>query len=327
MNKKTDNTLDILGIDISKLTFDVALLRAGKFKHKKFKNTLSGFEVLLTWLATQEINQLHACMEATGVYGEALAEHLHAQSFCVSVVNPARIKGFAQSELSRNKTDKLDSSLIARFCEAIKPEQWAPEFPEIKALRALVRHLESLMEMRQQERNRLESAHNDLTKTIQAHIDYLTQSITDVQNQINDHIDRHPDLKNKKQLLLSIPGVGQATAQAILSECGAMERFQSAKHLASFIGVAPKIVQSGKSVRGRSCMSKIGRSELRKALFLPAMVCLRYNPIIKAFGEQLLANGKTKMQVIGAAMRKLIHIIYGVLKHQQPFNENYLKNV
>ena len=180
--------------------------------------------------------------------------------------------------------------------------------------------------MRQQERNRLESAYVDVVKTIQSHIDYLTQSIKDIQKQINDHIDGHPALKNKKQLLESIPGVGPATIQVILSECAMIERFINAKSMASFIGVAPRIFRSGKSVKGRSSMSKMGRSQLRKALFLPAMVCLRYNPIIKVFGEQLRANGKTKMQVIGAAMRKLVHIIYGVLKHQQPFDENYLNN-
>jgi transposase len=315
--------MDTLGIDISKNTFDVALHRNGKFKHKKFKNNVAGFNELSQWLLKQNAGQLHACMEATGMYGERLADYLYEQGMDISVVNPARIKGFAQSELARNKTDKLDASLIARFCAAVKPELWKPEAAEIKALRALVRHLDSLVEMRQQERNRLESAHSDIVNIIQTHIDYLTQTIEEVQNQIDDHINRHPGLKNNKQLLESIPGVGRATAQVILSECASIDRFDGAKSLASFIGVAPKIVQSGQSVKGRSRMTKTGRSALRKSLFLPAMVCLRYNPIIKAFGERLAANGKTKMQVIGAAMRKLAHIIYGVLKHQRPFDENY----
>ena len=326
MTIKKQNKLDILGVDISKQSFDVALYREDKFKHKKFKNNATGFNALLEWLTRQKTETLHVCMEATGIYGEGLAEYLYENNIDVSVVNPSRIKGFAGSELARNKTDKLDAALIARFCAAAKPERWQPEAAEIKTLRALVRHLDSLVEMRQQERNRLESAYVDVVKTIQSHIDYLTQSIKEIQKQINDHINGHTDLRNKKQLLESIPGVGPATIQVILSECAMIERFTNAKSMASFIGVAPRIFQSGKSVKGRSRMSKMGRSQLRKALFLPAMVCLRYNPIIKSFGEQLRANGKTKMQVIGAAMRKLVHIIYGVLKHQQPFNENYLKN-
>jgi transposase len=323
-----DTSVITLGIDISKLTFDVALHKNGKFKHKKFKNNTAGFSALSEWLIQHTVEsavQLHACMEATGSYGEALADYLHQQGFMVSVVNPAQIKSFARSELARNKTDKLDAALIARFCTAMNPPRWEPEAPEIKVLKALVRHLHELMDVRQQERNRLETAHLELVPTIQAHIDYLTQAIDELQKKINEHINHHPDLKTKKQLLESIPGVGQATAQVILSECASIERFANAKCLASFIGVAPKITQSGSSVKGRSHLSKMGRSELRKALFLPAMVCLRYNPVIKAFGQQLLKNGKTKMQVVGAAMRKLVHIIYGVLKHQHVFNENYLQ--
>ena len=131
------------------------------------------------------------------------------------------------------------------------------------------------------------------------------------------------DLKDKKQLLESIRGIGPATINVILSEFAQVQRFQNAKHLASFIGVAPRLMESGTSVRGRSRMPKIGRSQLRKAFFLPAMVALRYNPIIKSFGERLRASGKTKMQVIGAAMRKLIHIVYGVLKNNTPFNPDY----
>ena len=106
-----------------------------------------------------------------------------------------------------------------------------------------------------------------------------------------------------------------------------MQRFKNAKHLASFIGVAPRLMESGTSVRGRSRMSKIGRSQLRKAFFLPAMVALRYNPIIKSFGERLRASGKNKMQIIGATMRKLIHIVYGVLKNGVPFDEKFFVKI
>src|SRR3990170_1127418 len=115
MNQSASN-LSILGIDVSKGKFDVALLREGKYKHKRFLNNLEGFKKLREWLAEYKVERLHACMESTSTYGEALAEYLHDRGFMVSIVNPARIKGFAQSELIRSKTDKVDASLIARFC-------------------------------------------------------------------------------------------------------------------------------------------------------------------------------------------------------------------
>ena len=313
----------VLGIDIAKATFKVALLRESKFKHKTFPNHPEGFQALLAWLAHLQVQHVHVCLEATSHYSEPLAEYLFDQGMAVSVVNPARIKGYAQSELVRTKTDKTDAALIARFCAAMHPALWRPETKEIRVLRAYVRRLDALIDMRQQERNRLEAASEVLSEAIEAHITYLEQDIKQTQRKINDHIDQHPDLKDKKQLLESIPGIGPATINVILSEFAHVQRFQNAKHLASFIGVAPRLMESGTSVLGRSRMSKIGRSQLRKAFFLPAMVALRYNPIIKSFGERLRASGKTKMQVIGAAMRKLIHIVYGVLKNNTPFNPDY----
>ena len=313
----------VLGIDIAKATFKVALLRESKFKHKTFPNHSEGFQALLVWLAHLQVQHVHVCLEATSHYSEPLADYLFDQRMAVSVVNPSRIKGHAQSELVRTKTDKTDAALIARFCAAMHPALWQPEPKEIRVLRAYVRHLDALIDMRQQERNRLEAASEVLSEAIKAHITYLEQDIQQTQRKINDHIDQHPDLKDKKQLLESIRGIGPATINVILSEFAQVQRFQNAKHLASFIGVAPRLMESGTSVRGRSRMPKIGRSQLRKVFFLPAMVALCYNPIIKSFGERLRASGKTKMQVIGAAMRKLIHIVYGVLKNNTPFNPDY----
>ena len=266
----------------------------------------------------------HFCMESTNIYGEALAECLCDQGYTVSIVNPARIKGFAQSELSRTKTDKSDAALIARFCIAMQPASWTPDPIEIRALRALVRRLESLMEMRQQEVNRLHVAPDVVVEPLQAHIHYLDESIRETKQRIKQHIDNHPDLKDKKKLLESIPGIGEATIPVILSEFANIVKFKNAKKLAAFIGVAPREKQSGHSVHGRTTMSKMGRSLLRKAFFMPALVALRYNPILIAMKLRLTAAGKAKMVIVGAAMRKLIHIIYGVLKNGVPFNAHYV---
>jgi transposase len=315
--------MDVLGVDVSKRSFDVALLRSGKFKHKKFGNDATGFADLERWLSRHDVSELHVCMEATSRYGEALALHMHDAGFAVSIVNPARIKGFAQSELIRTKTDKSDASLIARFCLAMKPSLWVPEAKEIRLMRDLVRRYDSLIEMRQQELNRLEASSAELQSDLEDHIAYLDAAIAETKRRIRDHIDNHPDLKHKKELLESIPGIGEATINVVLSEFSDISRFDNAKKLASFIGLAPRHRLSGTSVRGRSAMSKVGNGQIRKALFMPAMVAMKYNPVLIQMRERLLAAGKSKMLIVGAAMRKLVHIIYGVLKNNRPFDPHF----
>lgn len=313
----------ILGIDVSKKSFDVALLLPnGKRKNKKFCNDVEGFKTLHNWLHEFEVDSLHACMEATNVYGNALAEFLFEQGYAVSVVNPARIKGFAQSELLRTKNDKQDAALIARFCVAMSPGLWQPDALNIRQLKAMVRRIDSLLEMKQQEVNRLDVAEALVRPEIQSHIDDLDSRIKRLRQDIQDHIDNDPDLKQQKDLLLSIPGIGEKTIATLLSYFSNINRFENAKKLASFCGVAPREFQSGSSVKGRGGMSKIGSAQIRKALFLPAMVAIRYNPTIIHMKERLTTQGKSKMVIIGAAMRKLIHVIFGVLKNNTPFTEN-----
>jgi transposase len=313
----------ILGIDISKERFDVALLRGGKYRHKKFTNARKGFEELTRWLGKQGVETLHACMESTGIYGEGLAEYLYDQGFSVSMVNPARVKGFAQGELRRSKTDKLDASLIARFCAAMNPSLWEPGPVETRELRSLARRMEALLSMRQQELNRLEVSDDIVKKSIRRHIRYIDKDIDALKDEINSHIERNPELRDKRKLLESIPAVGEATINVILSHFASIEKFPNPKCLASFLGIAPRHYRSGSSVRGRTRMSKVGRSSLRKAFYMPAVVGLRYNPVLADLGRRLKEAGKPPMLIIGAAMRKLVHIIYGVLKNKTPFDANY----
>lgn len=315
--------IPILGIDVSKNKFDAALLREGKYRHKAFPNNSRGFEQLTDWLRGLGVKELHACMESTGIYGEELAEHLHDRGFKVSIVNPARIKGFAQSELIRSKTDKVDASLIARFCAAMVPSLWTPDPVEIRELRSLVRRVDALLNMRQQEQNRLEVSNKILKRSIGKHIRYIDKQIEELKDEINKHIDCNPELKDKRKLLESIPGVGEATIHIVLSHFASIEKFKNAKSLASFLGIAPRHYQSGSSVTRRTRMSKVGRSSLRKAFYMPAIVALRYNPVLADLKLKLTKAGKHNMLIIGAAMRKLVHLIYGVLKNKIPFDPNF----
>ena len=318
-----------LGIDVSKQKLDVALLRAGKIRSKVVDNSSAGHEQLARWLGTQGATAelTHACLESTGPYGERISYRLADAGWWVSVVNPAQVKGFAQGELSRNKTDRSDAALLARFCERMRPVQWKAPSVEWRQLRAKVERLESLKAMRQQECNRLE-AHSagqsvELASSLEEHIDWLDKKIVELEKDINDHIDGHPHLKADAELMCSIPGIGELTTMKVLGYIGDVRRFQSAKALAAFIGVDPKRRESGSSVKGRSTVSRAGHAAARRALYMPGLVALQHNPALKVFGERLIANGLAKKAVITAVMRKLVHLIYAVIKSGQPFDPNY----
>lgn len=317
-----------LGIDISKAKFDVCLINAdGKLRHKQFLNTASGFDHLAAWLTKQKLDQVHACLEATGTYGEALAYHLHATGHRVSVLNPAAVKAFAASRLSRTKTDRVDAELIARFCLAQQPPAWTPPAAQVRELQALVRRLEALVEMRTMESNRLEALTSTplVKKSVEEHIAYLDAEINRTEQLIRDHIDNHPQLKQQSELLDSIPGIAATTAAVILAEVSDVTQYQSARQLAAYAGLVPRERQSGSSVRGRTRLSKIGNARLRKALYFPAITALRCSEFFKAWAKGLRERGKCKMSIIGAAMRKLVHLAYGVLKTGKPFDPEWTR--
>jgi transposase len=313
----------ILGIDIAKQRIEVTLLVEGKVKHRSFKNAPDGFESLSLWLRKWGIERVHACLEATGNYGEDLAIYLHEAGHTVSVVNPARIKGFAQSELIRTKTDKVDAGIIARFCLLMKPGSWTPPSHEIRFLRALVRRADSLTGMLTQEKNRFGTAHESVIPLLKGHIDYLDKEIEKVRDQIADLIDRDPNLRQKKELLASIPGIGKATIPVILAELDKLERFKHVRELVAFIGLAPKETLSGSSIKGKPRLCKTGNARLRKALYMPALVSLQCNPLMIAFYNRLKEKGKNGKVIVCAIMRKLVHIIFGILKSGKKYDPNY----
>ena len=317
---------NILGIDISKAKFDVMLLHEGQSIHAVFANGPKGFGKLRHWLKKQDVKQLHACMEATGTYGDDLAEYLHAQGYAVSMVNPSRIKAYAESQLRRNKTDKTDAGVIADFCRTQQPALWSPPDPALRELRGLVRYLEDLHGIRTQQISRLKagSLNPTVSRNLRKHIAFLDRQIQEVEDLIRQHIDQHPDLKHQHELLTSIKGIGDTTASALLAEIGDWRSFPAARQLAAFGGLTPRQRQSGSSVRGRSRFAKIGNPHLRRILFLPALTARRCNPIIKPFCDNLALHHKPKMVVIGAAMHKLLRIAYGVLKSDQPFDPLFL---
>jgi transposase len=317
----------ILGIDVSQATLDVALLHDQRQRQASFPNSPQGFAQLARWLSKDAPSEVHACLEATGRYGDALALFLYEAGHTVSVVNPARIQAFARAMMSRNKTDSGDARLIARYCELHQPPPWTPPPPEVRTLQEVVRRLAALEQMRQQERNRLKAGVADETvqAMIEHHLRYLAEQIEVVQQAIRDHIDQFPDLRRQRDLLTTIPGIGEKTAAILLGEIGDFSQFKRAPQLAAYAGLTPRKHLSGTSVHRPARLCKTGNAALRKALYFPALSALRYNPLIMQLRRRLRAAGKRPMQIVGAAMRKLLHLVFGVLKSGCPFDPNYGK--
>jgi transposase len=329
MNGNAVLTTAVVGIDVAKKKVDLFAVLHNKGKAKVFDNTTTGHREIQRWLGERgfEPDSTHVCMEATGPYSESLATALVAGGWKVSVVNPARIKGFAQSELARNKTDRADAALLARFCQAMRPALWVPPSAGLRQLRAWVDRLQALKDMRQQELNRIEaieaSEQREVLTHVNKHVTWLDQEIVKLEGDIDDHIDGHPELKVDADLIASIPGIGRTTVAKVLAYAGDVRRFDSAKALAAFIGLSPRQRLSGSSVRGRTMMSRAGHKALRHALYMPGLVARRHNKALKLFGDRLSAAGLAPKAVVGAVMRKLAHFIYAVIKSGKPFDVNY----
>ena len=318
-----------LGVDVSKAKLDAALLKAdGKYRSKVFANDRAGFEHLLQWI---EVNapagkaDVHICMEATGSYHEALALFLSDQGVAVSVVNPLLVKRFIEVDRVRNKTDEGDARCLARFCQMTSPELWEAPSLGVRTLQALVLRLDTLQEMRQGELNRLQVAHACVQQSVRDVIADLEGSIKGVQAQIRQTIDDDPDLRQRNKLLESIPGLGDKTIPQLLAYIGRPERFRTVKALIAYAALAPLIRQSGTSLNKNRGTHPQGHRDLRSALYFPAMVAGRYNPLIAAFWQRLKAQGKPGKVIVVACMHKLLAIAYGVLKSGKPFNPDHLK--
>ena len=215
--------------------------------------------------------------------------------------------------------------MIAEFCQKEKPSLWQPLSPEIKHLRALVRRLSDQKANLQQEINRLKSGEKDawVVGDLQTHIDYLKERIKATEKEIQDLIDRKPNLKSQHRLLTSIPGIGDQTASTLLAEIRDLSTYEGARQLAAYAGLNPQGHRSGSSVHKKTRISKQGRSELRNCLYMPAIVAMGHNPVIKDLNNRMTERGSHKMEIVIASMRKLLHIAYGVLKNQIPFDPHY----
>jgi transposase len=318
-----------LGIDVSKAKLDCSLLLDAstlRSRSKSVANSKEGFAALLDWVQRQTQvapAELVAAMEPTGVYHQAAATALYDAGVTVVVVNPAQLREFASGLAVRGKTDAKDSMMLARYAAQPKRTPWQPPPLEVRELQALMSRLQAVEAELQRELNRQDSAELGgdpqlVQSSIADAIAFWRAEQDKLQRATEEHIGRHPGLKQEREHLLSIPAVGHKTANRMLCVLHS-RRFERASQAAAFVGLVPIEHESGSSVRKRPRLSKAGNTKLRAALYMAAVAAIRHNPDVRALYERLLARGKTKMSALCAAMRKLVHICFGVLKNRQDY--------
>ena len=316
----------VLGLDVAKGKVDACLVCAdGRILEECFVNTRRDHERLLAWLERHRAGAaVVAGLESTGAYSRAWRDLLHLAGHVVCLLNPARPKAFAEACGLRNKTDRVDARMLAEFVAQRKPARWSPPAPGVEELKELTRRREDLLALLQAERNRVESALSGRVRdSLARSIKSLERELARIEEELDALMAAHPQLAGKEKLLRTIKGIGKVTARKILAELPDVRCFDSARQAAAYAGLSPRRHESGKTVRKRGRLCKAGNADLRKALYMPAMVAIKYNPVLKRLADGLRANAKCENVIIGAAMRKLLHIAYGVLKHEKPFNPEY----
>lgn len=314
------DTNDFVGIDVAKDKFDVCLVEEDKScQQTLFDNTHSGFKELVAWLK-KRCKTPWVCMEATGHYSELLADFLVSQNIKTSVVNPLQIKYFAKLKLSRNKNDTVDAKIIAEYCRLMKPSLFNPRSSQQKYIRELIQLEATIRAQCTQLKVQAGCAQSkaiikEFTKTIKV----LEKRLKSLEESIKAIVEANHEWKHLVTLITSIKGFGTTSAYRLLAYLPDIKLFKNAKQLAAFIGVSPKQKTSGKYM-GQTKLSKLGNSQLRNILYMPALCAKRFNEALRPFVSRLESNGLCPKAIVGAVMRKLVHIIFGMLKNKSPFN-------
>lgn len=314
--------MQYLGIDVGKDKIDCCLMVDGRYFHRVLKNNPEGHQKLSQWLAKYGNDPVHACIEATGIYGEKVAEYLYDNGHTVSVCNPLKIKRYAEGELQNVKTDKQDAKTIAKYCQEKQPEPYTPPTPIERQLKALTRQLDHLKEMKVAQGNRLQVATPITQPIISDTIANIDKQIEQVQGMISAHIAADDSLKHKADLLKTVRGIGDATIPHLLT-LFAQKQFPNVKAVTKYVGLNPIIKQSGNSKAKFYSISKMGDKHVRTALYMPALIAHRL-PEYKPFIKRLKDAGKNGKQICVALMRKILVYCYTVLKTGKPFNASFL---
>jgi len=315
-----------VGIDVSAKVLTVVIDHQGnRTEAFDLPNDAKGHKALIRMLTK---NGFHAkvVLEATGVYSLDVALALHrAERVDVMVANPRAIGQFAGAYMRRSKTDSLDANIIVEFAMRMDFQAWSPPAPHIFDLRAISRRIEGMIKMATQEKNRLHAATSFdemseiVRNDIEVNIRHLERRIERMREQARELIADHPDLERAFLHITSVKGIAQAAGIQILAEIAVLPEGMDVRQWVAHAGLDPRVFQSGTSINKPARISRQGNVHIRRALFMPALVAVQYEPNVKAFYDKLLRRGKTKMQANVAVMRKLLHAIYGMLKHDRDF--------
>lgn len=329
MHMLSPSNLLWIGVDVSKATFDAALWGHQDFQKMAtaaFPRTEEGVRDFRTWILAHGGDAVGVVMEATGCYSQELARWLQRDlpRSRVAIVNPSLVKAFGRSLALRNKTDRLDACMLARYGQERAPEAWMPMTPARAELRDLIRTRTKLIRLQVTLRLRLDDAlgrtgspagkaQQKVLKVLQGQVEALDKAIERQLRQV-------AELGHAVELLTTIPGVGKVTAATMLGEAGDLRSFRRGRQLAAFVGVSPRRYDSGSSVRGRTRMCRIGGAHARTVLYMAAVSASRTATPLGDFYRHLVEQGKPKKSALGALMRKLVLVMRAVLIQDKPYS-------
>lgn len=313
------------GIDVGAEALVLVLRRTDvTYKTRTFANTPADHLRLVNTL--RKIPDITVCMEATGVYHLDIAIALHDAGIKLMVINPKAAHHFTNVLMKHSKTDSVDADTLAQYAQRMDFEPWTRPTPNALALRRFARHIQALTHQKAATKNQLHAlafTHDtppEVLHDARVAITQLEQRIAKLTQDALTLIHAHPDLAQTFTLLVSVKGIGQASAIALMGELLLLPPHLSNKQWVKFAGLDPRTFESGKSVHKPARLSKAGNRYLRAALYLPALSAKQHDPYIRAYFQHLVDNGKKPLQAVCAVMRKLLHAIHGMLQHNQPFD-------
>lgn len=317
------NTIPSLGLDLARLTFAAALwFGPHRVVRAEFANNVGGFRKLRRWLQQHGVGRLRVALESTNVYGEAVAAWLHAEGHQVHVLNPERTAHYARSLGQRNKTDPADAACLAAFIAHHQATEWAPPSPEQKTLRSLTRARHQLVAISTQLRNQLHTADPIAAVHLQAVLEGVRAQLAAIGRAIAEHLKRMPVLGAQVRRLMTLKGIGLVTAAIVLAELPPVTATTDPRAICAWAGLTPRRWQSG-TLELPARLSRKGNAYLREALYMPALVAKRYNPLLRAFAARLAENGKSSPAILGAISHKMLRILVGLLRSNTDFDPHW----
>lgn len=318
---------DLCGLDVSAKELVIVVRRDGKTEpNRSFANDKNGHQQLKRYL-THKRTHVRVCLESTGLYGLDVALALQADTRIeLMVANPRAVKDFARALMHRSKTDPLDALVLLEYAARMPFQPWQPPPPVALHITALARRIHALTQQCTMEKNRLHALAATATtlailvRDLRRSIAALETAIAKLTQEAQKLIARDALLQRRFLLLQSTPGIGPVSALQLLAELSLVPANCDVRQWVAYAGLDPRHHASGSSLHQKTRISKVGNRHIRRALYMPALTAVRFDPHFRSFYQHLQALGKCKMIALVAVMRKLLHAIFGMFKHDALFD-------